>query len=148
MDESRIPNTAITHIVKITLAHRVERGISSVAHIVECGAVNHASPGNKTGKSRGTQKVKVQFYSLVSSLALHPAVATLPTLHNYPLVTGPVHTLSHLNSPGSIQPCCHFWRMELLSHIATTVLPGTHSLLGRESAFVGEVPCPRAQTPG
>ena len=57
IDGSRITSTTITHIVEIKLALLVDCGIGSVAYIVECEAVNNASPGNKTGKSRGSQEV-------------------------------------------------------------------------------------------
>ena len=68
-----------------------------------------------------------------------------PTSHNYPLVTGPVHSISHLNFPGSIQPSCNFRRTKLLNAQAFTVLPGTHLLLAQESASVGKEPCLGAQ---
>ena len=50
-----------------------------------------------------------------------------------------------LNSLGSIQPCCHHGGSGNYYTQAITVQPGTHSLLGRESAHTGEVSCPRTQ---
>ena len=50
-----------------------------------------------------------------------------------------------LNSLGSIQTCCHHGAGNKSNTQAITVQPGTHSLLGRESAHTGEVSCPRTQ---
>ena len=84
--------------------------------------------------------VMVQVYSLVSGAKRHsPDYTQLPSGHRT------CSFLRHLNSPGSIQPGCHFRSTELLKHTAVTVLPGTHLLLGRESARVGKVPCLGAQ---
>ena len=98
----------------------------------------------------------MEVYSEVSS-----ASAALPTLHTYPLVTGPCSFPSHLNFPGSIQPGSYkFWRLELITHThththmhtslsalprkltkASLVLPGTYFTPGsRESTRVDELP--------
>ena len=56
--------------------------------------------------------------------------------------------ISRLNSlgPGSIWLGCNFRCTELIKYTeAFTVLPGTHLLLGWESAHVGKVPCLGAQ---
>ena len=50
-----------------------------------------------------------------------------------------------LNSPGSIQPCCHHGAGNYSNTRAITVQPGTHSLLDRESAHTGEVSCARTR---
>ena len=56
--------------------------------------------------------VKVGVYNLVSSTS-----TVLLTLHNYPLITGPFSFISHLNSPGSIQPGSHkVWCTWLTTH--------------------------------
>ena len=83
----------------------------------------------------------MEVYSLVSSAKRYsPDFTQLPPCHRTCLF------ISHLHSPGSIQPGCHFRGTELCSNTqAFTVLPGTHVLLGRESARVGNVPCLGAQ---
>ena len=87
------------------------------------------------------KKVKVRVYSLVSSAKRHsPDFIQLPPGHRT------CSFISHLNSPGSIQPGCHFFGARNYSNSqAFTVLPGTHLLLGRESARVSKVPCLGAQ---
>ena len=83
------------------------------------------------------KKVKVRVYSLVSSAKRHsPDFIQLTPGHRT------CSFISHLNFPGSIQPGCHFFGARNYSHSqAFTVLPGTHLLLGRESARVSKVPC-------
>ena len=85
------------------------------------------------------KKVKVQVYSLISSLKTYHS-----TLH-FPLFTGPVQscvisTQWRAYSPAAF-PC-----IELIVHIAISVLRGT-DFQGTESseAFAGEVPCPKTQ---
>ena len=83
---------------------------------------------------------KVQVYSLASSAKCHlPHFTQLPPSHRT------CSSISHLNSPGSIQPGCHFWHTELFNTQASTVLPGIHLLLGWESVCVSKVPCLGAQ---
>ena len=86
-------------------------------------------------------KVKVWVYSLVSSAKRHsPDVTQLPPGHRT------CSFISHLNSPGSIQPGLPFFGARNYSNTqAFTVLPVTHSLLGQASARVSKVPCLRAQ---
>ena len=81
-------------------------------------------------------KVKVRVYSLVSSAKHHsPDFIQLPPGHRTCSFIG------HLNFPRSIQPSCHFFGARNYSNTqAFTVLPGTHLLLGRESARVSKVP--------
>ena len=79
-------------------------------------------------------------YSLVPSAKRHsPDFTQLPPGHRT------CSFISHLNSPGSIQPGCHFSAHGTLqTHKPTpsyTVVPGTYILLGRESARAGKVPC-------
>ena len=50
-----------------------------------------------------------------------------------------------LSSLGSIRPCCHHDAGNCSNTQVIPVQPGTHSLLGRESAHTGEVSCPRTQ---
>ena len=58
-----------------------------------------------------TEKVKVQVYSLVSRVKPHsPGFTQLPPGRRT------CSFISHLNSPGSIQPGCHFRRTELFKH--------------------------------
>ena len=99
----------------------------------------------QTGKTlrcalRVTVKIEVQVYSLVSSTKRYsPDFTQLPPGHRT------CSFISHLNSPRSIQPGCHFRRTGLFNAQAFTVLPGTQSFLGRRSARVGKVPCLEAQ---
>ena len=51
-----------------------------------------------------------------------------------------------LNFLGSISPCCHHGAGDCSNTQAITVQPGTHSLLGRESAHTGEVSYPGTQS--
>ena len=56
-------------------------------------------------------KVKVEVYSLISSAKRYsPDFTQLPPGHRT------CSFISHLNSPGSIQPGCHFRRTELFKH--------------------------------
>ena len=85
--------------------------------------------------------VKVKVYRLVSRKKCYaPDFTQLPPGHRT------CSFVSHLSSPGSRQPGCHFQCTELIpTYKAFTVLPGTHLLLGQESARVGIVPCLGAQ---
>ena len=81
----------------------------------------------------------MEVYSLVSSTKDHP-----PNFTKLPLVTDLfIHKPSQL--PGSTQPGCHSGAQNYSNTRAFTVLPGTHLLLGRESARVSKVPCLGAQ---
>ena len=101
---------------------------------------SHYLPWPWLSSSKALRKVKVEVYSLVFSAKRYsPDFTQLPPGHRT------CSFISYLNSPGSIQPGCHFRRTELFKHTSFTVLPGTHLLLGRESARVGKVPCLGAQ---
>ena len=77
----------------------------------------------------------MQVYSLVSSALRHsPDFSQLAPGHRT------CSFISHLNFPGSKQPGCHFRRTELFEHISLHCPPGSHFLLGRESACVSKVP--------
>ena len=69
----------------------------------------------------------------------------LNPLHNYPLVTGPVYSSAILTARGVYSPAAIIGPQNYSNTQAFTVLPGTHLLLGRESARVGKVPCLGAQ---
>ena len=79
-------------------------------------------------------KVKVQVYSLVSS-----ASTTRPTSHNYPPGHRTCSFMSHLNSPGIIQPGCHF--SELFKHTSLhcptryPLTPGSRECTCEQSAL-------------
>ena len=86
---------------------------------------------------------KVEVYSLISNAKRHsPDFTPLPPGHR---------TCSFIIKPSQLDPGehtarpCHFRRTELFNTQAFTVLPGTHLLLGRESARVSKVPCLGAQ---
>ena len=53
--------------------------------------------------------------------------------------------ISHINSRGAYSPAATSGSQNYLDTQAYTVLPGTHLLLGRESARVDKVPCQGAQ---
>ena len=74
------------------------------------------------------KKVKVQVYSLISSISSD-------FLHFYSLVTGLfIRVRSQLNREHTVlQP---FRRIELIIHIAISVLPGTHFYLSRVKHFM------------
>ena len=71
--------------------------------------------------------------------------ATLPTSHNYLLVTGPIHSEAISTPRGAYSPAAISGAWNYPNTQAFTVVPGTHLLLGRESARVGKVPCLGAQ---
>ena len=87
----------------------------------------------------------VYIYSQLSS-----ASAALLTLHSYPLVTGACSFVSHLDSPGSIQPGTHsFWPTGLITHTnLSSVLPGTHfySRVERAHGYVWIKALPKSTT--
>ena len=71
--------------------------------------------------STNEAEIKVQvFYSLISSLKTYHRTFTF-----YPLVTGPVHHVP-VQLPGEHTVLQPFRRIELIVHIAISVLPGTH----------------------
>ena len=96
---------------------------------------------NVPAPSKTFLKVKVEVYNLASSTKHHsPNFMQLPPGHRTWSFIG------HLNSPGSIQPGCHFWCAKLFKHTrAFTVLSGTHLLLGLASACMGKMPYLGAQ---
>ena len=85
-------------------------------------------------------KVKVQFYSLISSLKTYH-----PTLH---LILPPGHWthlfVCHFNSTERIQSCSRsaHWTYRTLCHLCPTRYSFSHK---STEAFVGEVPCQRTQ---
>ena len=81
-------------------------------------------------------KVKVQVYSLVSSAKRHS-----PDFTQLPPGCRTCSFISHLKSRGAYRPAAIFGARNYSSTQAFTVLSGTHSLLGRESARVSKVPC-------
>ena len=86
-------------------------------------------------------KVKVEVYSLVSSTKHYS-----PNFTQLPPGNRTCSFISHLNSPGSIQPGCHFWHTELFKHTSLHC-PARYPLTPglRDSAHVGKVPCLGAQ---
>ena len=82
------------------------------------------------------EKKKVQVYSLVSSTKCYsPDFTQLPPGHRT------CSFISHLNSPGSIQPGCHFRRMELFKHTSLhcptryPLTPGSRECTCEQSAL-------------
>ena len=71
--------------------------------------------------------------------------AICPTSHNYPLVTGPVRSEAISTPWGAYSPAAIFSTQNYSNTQAFTVLPGTHLVLGRESARVSKVPSLEAQ---
>ena len=78
--------------------------------------------------------LKVQVYSLISNLKTYH-----PTLYFTLLVTEPVHSCA-ISTVLQL-----FRRIELLVHIAISVLKGTHFQNEWNEAFEGEMLCPRTQ---
>ena len=83
-------------------------------------------------------KVKVQVYSLVSSAKCHrPDFTQLPPGHRT------CSFISHLNSPGSIQPSCHFLahgtiqthKPSLSYQVAYPLTPGSRECTCEQSAL-------------
>ena len=58
---------------------------------------------------------------------------------------GPVGSSTNSTCWGAHSPCCHNSTGDYSNTQATTVQPGTHSVLGWEGAHIGGVPCPRTQ---
>ena len=67
------------------------------------------------------------------------------TSHSYSLVTGPVRLQAISTPRGAYSPAAIFGAQSYSNTQAFIVLPGIHSLLGRESAHVSKVPCLEAQ---
>ena len=87
-----------------------------------------------------TLKVKVVVYSQVSSAKCHSLNFTqLPPGHRT------CSFISHLNSPRSIQPGCHFQHTELFKHTSLHCRTRYPLTPGQESAHVGKMPCLGAQ---
>ena len=83
-------------------------------------------------------KIKVEVYGLVSGAKRHSADYTqLPPGHR---TCSFISTTRGAYSPAAISGARNYSNTQ-----AFTVLPGTHLLLGRESARVGKVPCLGAQ---
>ena len=80
--------------------------------------------------------VNVEVYSLVCRSANHPI------LHNYTPITGPVHSFSHLNFPGSAQPCCHYGAGNYLitRELLQTYQVPTYSWVERVHVWVKALP--------
>ena len=91
-----------------------------------------------------TKGKKVEVYSLVY-LARR---ATHPPSHNYPLVTGPVHSQAFSIAREAYSSAAISGAQNYSNTQAFTVLPGTHLLLGRESAecTCGQSALPRSTT--
>ena len=92
--------------------------------------------------SRAVEFKKVRCRFIVWYLARS---AICPISHNLPPGHRTCLFISHLNSPGSIQPGCHSGAQNYSNTQAFTVLPGIHLSLGQESARVSKVPCIGAQ---
>ena len=88
----------------------------------------------------GAVNVKVEVYSLVSiAKCRSPDFTHLPSGHRT------CSFISHLNSPGSIQPGCHLRRTGLFQHTSLHCPTRYPLRMGQESARVGKVPCLGAQ---
>ena len=64
-----------------------------------------------------------------------------PTSHNYPLITGPVHSYKPSKLPGEHTARLQFLAYSTIQHTSLHFLPDTHLLLRWESAREGEVLC-------
>ena len=66
-------------------------------------------------------------------------------LNKFSLVLGPVCPSTSSTPWGAYNPCCHHSTGNYSKTQAINVKPGTHSLLGQESAHTGKGPCPMTQ---
>ena len=71
--------------------------------------------------------------------------ALLTRLHTITPWSRTCSFISHLNSPGSIQPGCHHGAGLIQTRRSLPCPTSTHLLLRRESAHAGKVPCLGAQ---
>ena len=69
---------------------------------------------------------------------------TRPTSHNYPLVIGPARSQAILTPRGAYSPAAIFGARNYSNTQAFTLPPGTHLLLGRESARCEQSALPSA----
>ena len=90
------------------------------------------------------KKRKVKVYSLVSRAKCHSL--------NFTQLILPRHRscsyISHLNSPGSIQPGCHFRRTELFKHTSLHCPKRYPLTLGSRECTCGRSTLPRSTTSG